>query len=256
MNTTDQFALRGKTVIISGASSGIGRQCAIECSRKEAQVILLGRNQDRLKETAELMENSEIHKKICLDLTDFNTTSETISAVIKETGRIHGLINSAGISGTFPAKYVTPEKMDEYFRVNVYAAFNLTRTVIRQEFFSMEGGSIIFISSVMGSVGESGKSLYSFTKGALSGGTKSLAVELAPRKIRVNCISPGVVDTPMSQSAVYSKDQESLTRIKALHPLGTGDPEDVANACIFLLSDASKWITGINLFVDGGYTAR
>jgi NAD(P)-dependent dehydrogenase (short-subunit alcohol dehydrogenase family) len=108
----------------------------------------------------------------------------------------------------------------------------------------------------MGVAGENGKTLYSMTKGALIAAVKSMSIELAPRKIRVNCISPGVVETPMSKSAVYSKDEDSLNRTKSLHPLGIGHPEDVANACIFLLSDASKWITGTNLVIDGGYLAR
>ena len=119
-----------------------------------------------------------------------------------------------------------------------------------------QGGSIIFISSVMGMVGETGKVLYGMTKGALIAGTKSLALELARKKIRVNCISPGVVVSPMSENAIYSKDEKSLQRIKDLHPLGLGEAEDVANSCIFLLSDAGKWISGTNLVVDGGYTAH
>ena len=105
-------------------------------------------------------------------------------------------------------------------------------------------------------VGEMGKTVYSLTKGALIAGAKSLALELAMRNIRVNTISPGVVITPMSQNAVYSQDEESFSRVKNLHPLGLGKPEDVANACIYLLSDASRWVTGTNLVVDGGYTAR
>jgi NAD(P)-dependent dehydrogenase (short-subunit alcohol dehydrogenase family) len=140
--------------------------------------------------------------------------------------------------------------------VNVYGAMNVTRLLTRRQNISPQGGSIIFISSIMGVAGENGKSLYSMTKGALIAGTRSLAIELAPRKIRVNCISPGVVETPMSNSAIYSQHAESLDKIRNLHPLGLGSPTDVANACTFLLSDASKWITGINLIIDGGYTAR
>jgi len=118
------------------------------------------------------------------------------------------------------------------------------------------GGSIIFISSVMGVVGENGKTMYSMTKGALISAVKSLSIELATRKIRINAISPGVVETPMSKNAIYSRNEESLDKIKSLHPLGLGQPEDVANACVFLLSDASKWITGTNMLVDGGYLAK
>jgi NAD(P)-dependent dehydrogenase (short-subunit alcohol dehydrogenase family) len=250
------FSLKGKNIIVTGASSGIGRQCAISCSEMGARVVLFGRNNERLKETLNLMHNSSAHLIISIDLVEYKKVEEVIISVAAKVGKIHGLINCAGISTTLPAKYVTPDKMDEYFHMNVHSAINLTRIVIRQSIISEEGGSIIFISSVMGSAGENGKSLYSMTKGALLAGSRSLAIELAPRNIRVNCISPGVVDSPMSKSSLYSRNEESLNKIKGFHPLGLGQPEDVANACIYLLSDASKWVTGTNLFVDGGYTAR
>ena len=113
-----------------------------------------------------------------------------------------------------------------------------------------------FYPQLWGLAGASGKALYGMTKGALISGAKSLALELAPKNIRVNCISPGVVVSPMSNNAIYSKDEESLQRVKDLHPLGLGEAEDVANACVYLLSDASKWVTGTNLIIDGGYTAH
>jgi len=255
-NITNQFTLYDKNIVVSGASSGIGRQCAVSCSEMGARVIILGRNEERLKETLKLMNEPSLHLMYSIDLVEYKKVEEVINSAIVKVGRIHGLINCAGISTTLPAKYVTPEKMDEFFHTNVHSAVNLTRIVIRQPNISKEGGSIIFISSVMGSVGENGKSLYSFTKGALIAGSKSLAIELAPRNIRVNCISPGVVDSPMSKSSAYSRNEESLSKIKAFHPLGLGQPVDIANACIFLLSDASRWVTGTNLIVDGGYTAR
>jgi len=250
------FNLSDKNVIVTGASSGIGRQCAVICSKMGARVVLTGRNEERLKETLELMGNDTVHQILPLELTDFNEVETRINRIIEKTGKIHGLVNCAGISTTIPVKYVTPEKMEEFFRVNVYSAFNLARIVVKQNNMAEEGGSIIFISSVMGTTGENGKSLYSSTKGSLISLAKSMAIELASRKIRINCISPGVVDTPMSQAAIYSRDANSLNRIRELHPLGIGNTEDVAYAAIFLLSDASRWITGTNLMVDGGYTAK
>ena len=255
-NNFNPFNLYNKNVIITGASSGIGRQCAVLCSKMGARVVLTGRNKERLKETLELMGSDAVHQIMPMELTDFNNVETEIIKIIEKTGKIHGLVNCAGISTTTPVKYVTPEKMEEFFRVNVYSAFNLARIMVRQNNMADEGGSIIFISSVMGITGEYGKSLYSSTKGSLISLSKSMAIELASRKIRINCISPGVVDTPMSQAAIYSRDANSLNRIRELHPLGIGNPEDVAYAAIFLLSDASKWITGTNLIVDGGYTAR
>jgi NAD(P)-dependent dehydrogenase (short-subunit alcohol dehydrogenase family) len=112
------------------------------------------------------------------------------------------------------------------------------------------------MASVMGMVGEAGKTLYGMTRGALIAAAKSMALEFAPREVRVNSISPGVVETPLSQNSYYSKDEKLLEQVKNQHPLGLGKPGDVANACVYLLSDASRWVTGSNLTIDGGYTAR
>lgn len=252
----NRFALNGKMIIITGASSGIGRQCAVSCSRSGGKIILMGRNMERLKDTLRSTERKKEHIIVPIDLTDFEKVESVVRELVDKEGKIDGLINCAGVSTTLPLNMVRPDKMNDFFKTNVQTAINLTRIVARQTHFSEEGGSIIFISSVMAEVGESGKSMYSMTKGALTAGSRSLAIELAPRKIRVNCISPGVVETPMSKNAVYSQTEESMNKIKALHPLGLGQPEDIAYACIYLLSDASRWITGINLIADGGYTAR
>ena len=191
-----------------------------------------------------------------VDLVDYKKVEEIIPDLVNSRGKIDGLFNCAGISTTLPINSITPEKMELFFKSNVIGPMNLTRLVVEPSHFSEPGGSVIFISSVMGVVGESGKVLYSLTKGTLVASAKSLAVELSTRKIRVNTISPGVVESPMSQRAVYSKDQESRNRINGLHLLGLGTSEDIANACVFLLSDSGKWITGTKLIVDGGYLAK
>lgn len=250
------FSLDKKLVIVTGASSGIGRHCAILCRQNGAEVIIMGRNTGRLEETLRLMGVTTNHNLYSFDLNEFEKTEEVITKIVYRHGKISGLINCAGISTTLPFNMVKPEKLSEFFTTNVQSAINITRIVLRQANFSENGGSIIFLASVMGEVGEVGKSIYSITKGALIAGAKSLALELAPRRIRVNCISPGVVITPMSDSAIYSRNEESLNKIRNLHPLGLGLPEDVASACVYLLSDAARWVTGTNLLVDGGYTAR
>jgi NAD(P)-dependent dehydrogenase (short-subunit alcohol dehydrogenase family) len=250
------FTLRDKLILVTGASSGIGRQCAITCSNMGANVVLLGRDQKRLEETLGLMDSPEKHLVIAVDLLEYDRVADKVREIVNQKGRIDGLINCAGISTTLPLNAVSPEKMEHFFRTNVIAAINLTKQSVKSAHFSENGGSIIFISSVMGVVGENGKTLYSMTKGAINSAVKSIAVELAPRKIRVNSISPGVVETPMSKNAIYSRNEESLGKIKALHPLGLGQPMDVANACVYLLSDAARWITGTNLIVDGGYLAK
>jgi len=250
------FVLSNKTIIVTGASSGIGRQCAVSCSQLGAKLILIGRNTERLKETMDLLDENEEHLVLPLDLLDYTKLDESLNKIKSSFDNIDGIVNCAGVSTTLPFRRVTPDKMDDFFKNNVAIGFNLCRRVIQEKLMSNLGGSIIFISSVMGMVGANGKVLYGMTKGALLSGARSLALELAPKNIRVNCISPGVVLTPMSKNAIYSKDEESLQRIRDLHPLGLGEVEDVAYACVYLLSDASKWVSGSNLVIDGGYTAH
>jgi len=256
MNNSDPFDLQNKLIVITGASSGIGRECALLFDRRGAILCLLGRDQDRLQETLAQTKNSHNHLCISVDLIDYVEVVETVKRVVNARGPICGIVNSAGISTTLPLNATSPEKMEYFLRTNVVGPVNLTRHFLKQNSFSNKGGSVVFISSVMGIAGEKGKTLYALTKGALISSVKSMAIELAARRIRVNSVSPGVVDTPMSNSAVYSRDEEALNRIRLLHPLGLGLPIDVANTCLFLMSDASRWITGTNIIVDGGYLAR
>ncbi len=256
MSIANTFYLRDKKIIITGASSGIGRQCAVSCSKMGATTVLLGRDQARLNETLEMLEDPTKSLVYSVDLLEYHEVAKIILEVVARLGSIDGLINCAGISTTLPINVISDDKLEHYLKNNVIGPMNLTRHIIRSGRISDDGASIIFISSVMGIVGEKGKTLYSITKGALIAAVRSMAVELASKKIRVNAVSPGVVMSPMSKRAVYSADEESWNRITELHPLGLGNPEDVANACVFLISDASRWITGTNLVVDGGYTAR
>lgn len=221
-----------------------------------AAVIGLGRDNSRLNETLDMMEEPTKHLFISVDLTDYNAVEMVIGDAISQKGKIHGMINSAGISTTLPLRMMKPDKVDAFLQTNVTAAINLARLLTKPANIAEEGGSLVFITSVMATVGESGKSLYALTKGAVLAAAKSLAIELAPKNIRVNCVSPGVVVTPMSEKSFYSQSEETLNHIKNLHPLGLGEPSDVAAACIYLLSDAARWVTGSNLIVDGGYTAR
>lgn len=247
------FNLSDKHILITGASSGIGRQCAITSSRLGANVILLGRSLERLQETAALLENDN-YTIVVTDITDYENTIAKLEEALTDL-KIDGIIHAAGISTTLPLRNITPEKLQPFFETNVFAAIDITKLLTKRKYANPNGMSIVFLSSVMGVVGEVGKTTYSLTKGALVSGAKSLALELAGKKIRVNCISPGVVETPMSANAVYSKNEEAYNKIKSKHPIGLGTPEDVANACAFLLSDGARWITGTNLIVDGGYTA-
>jgi NAD(P)-dependent dehydrogenase (short-subunit alcohol dehydrogenase family) len=250
------FNLSGKTILVTGASSGIGRQIAIACSEMGATVIALGRDEERLNQTVSALVDPERHLSYSVDLLEFEAIETTVKEAVAKKGKIHGLVNCAGISATLPLRVLSTQKMELFFQTNVQGAMNMTKIVTRPAHINDTGAGVIFIASVMAVVGEVGKSVYAMTKGALLAASRSLALELAPKNIRVNCISPGVVDTPMSKNAVYSRNAEALNHIKSLHPLGIGRVEDVANACVFLLSDEARWITGTNLIVDGGYTAR
>lgn len=250
------FQLNNKTVLVTGASSGIGRACAVECSKAGANIIAVARNEERLEETMEQLSGPDGHQSAIVELTDYPEVDRFMESLKNDGKKVDGLINCAGISTTLPLRLLTPEKLQPYFETNVASAVYLTKWAVRNALAPDSGSSILFISSVMGSVGEAGKVIYSLTKGAVLAASRSLAIELASKNIRVNCISPGVVETPMSDSAVYSRDEEAREKISRLHPLGLGVPEDVAYAAVYLLSDASRWVTGSNLFVDGGYTAR
>jgi len=247
--------LKGKHIMVTGASSGIGRATAVLLSRLGTRVTGLGRDMGRLEETGKMMMEGE-HVMRCIDLSDASALQGLMDELSSLELRFDGLVHAAGISGTLPLQAISEEKMAHFMETNIMATIRLTKALTKRSVFATEGGSIVWISSVMAHAGESGKSLYALTKGALTAASRSLAIELAPRKIRVNCIAPGVVETPMVASAYYSQDKEMLDRVRSLHPLGLGTPEDVAQAAAFLVSPASSWITGTTMVVDGGYLAR
>lgn len=249
------FFLEGKNIIVTGASSGIGQQVAITCSRMGARVVLIGRNEERLEETRNQLEG-EGHVTLSYDLTELDGLKDMVGSIVNQIGVIDGLVNCAGISTVLPFKLMTPEKVEDFFKTNVYATVELTRQVLNIKNVNKQGCSVIFFASVMGVVGENAKSLYSLTKGALISGCRSLAIEYAPKKIRVNVVSPGIVETAINRNQPYLADPEKRKVTESMHPLGLGTTDDIANACVYLLSDASRWVTGQNLIVDGGYTIK
>ncbi len=250
------FSLEGKNIVISGAASGIARQCAISCSQMGARLILLDMNEEGLQETLSMVERPDEHFIGVLDLTEKDKVKEIVALGVEKVGKVNGLLNCAGISTTLPLNSAKEDTLDKFFKVNVYTGYYLTQEICRRANLSEEGASIVFFSSVAGSYGEAGKSIYGMTKGALKAVAKSLAVELARKNVRVNSISPGVIITPINQNLPHIADPEKRAVLEAQHLLGLGQTTDIANACIYLLSDAARWVTGINLFVDGGFTAR
>lgn len=250
------FSLENKVIIVTGASSGIGAQCAIDCSKMGAKVVLVARNVERLNQTLGQMEG-EGHVILPLDLSLSDGLKERIKDLVKQVGKINGVVNCAGMSSVTPLKLVTDELFDRFFHANVYSAINLSKEVTRVGNYDKEGGcSIIFFSSIMGLVGDKCKTLYSATKGALIAASRSMACELAKNNVRVNVVSPGAIETPINAKLPHMADPELRKELENKHLLGLGRCSDISNACIYLLSDAAKWVTGQNLIVDGGYTAR
>lgn len=250
------FSLENKVILVTGASSGIGRQCAIDCSKMGAHVVLIARNAERLQDTLEMMDGTG-HLVLPFDLSSSEGLKETIKDVVSKMGKISGVVNCAGMSSVTPLKMVTDELLNQFFRTNVYSAINLSKEVTRVGNYDKDSGcSIIFFASIMGLCGEKCKTMYSATKGALIAASRSMACELAKNKIRVNVISPGAIETPINAQLPHMADPELRKELESKHLLGLGECSDISYACIYLLSDAAKWITGQNIIVDGGYTCK
>ncbi len=251
----DFFSLKNKVILITGASSGIGRSCSVECSKRGANLILLGRNRDELMKTVSLLDSRCKSEVITEDITQPENIESFIAEKVLILGKISGFIHCAGIEKTLPLKKHESALYQDIFAINVIAGFEIAK-ILSLKKYKDQRSSFVFIASVAGMVGEPGKAAYSASKGALISGTRSLAMELCRSNIRVNSISPAMVNTPILEKMFNDIGEEASAEIIRKHPLGIGNPEDVANACVFLLSDASRWITGTNMVVDGGYSAQ
>ena len=240
------FSLKGKIILVTGASSGIGRATAIECSRMGATVILSGRNQEKLNETTSLMKGKNHEIRVC----DLNN-SDAIYEMVQTLPTLHGLVNNAGFTFIQPIKFIDENIFKDLLQVNTIAPILLLKQLIKKKKL-FNGGSVVFTSSLAGIARVSiGNSMYASCKGAISAFIKAAARELADKNIRVNAVCPAMVDTGILDSGIIS--QEQLEQDKQQYPLKRyGKPEEVAWAMIYLLSDASSWITGTNMILDGG----
>ena len=248
MEKYNPFSLEGKTILVTGASSGIGRGAAIECARMGATLVLTARNEIRLKETLSLLEG-ENHKIIVCDLND----RKAIDNLVDSIPTVDGILNNAGFTITKPIQYIENEYFQQIMQVNTIAPILLLKDILKKKKLR-RGGSVVFTSSIAG-IGRMsvGNTMYGSSKGALSAFVQGAAKELAKKGIRVNAVCPAMVESHIMDAGVITKEQVEET--KKLYPLGRfGTPEDVARSMVFLLSDASAWITGINLVVDGGRT--
>lgn len=243
------FTIEGKTILITGATSGIGRATAIECAQMGANVILNGRNTSRLEETLRMMYDVEKHLIISADLTD----EEQVKALIEQCPVVDGVACCAGVANMNPFAFVLQEEMERIFQNNCFAPVMLVNRLLKAKKLG-KGNSVVFVSSVDGpKIVHAGNSVYSGSKSALVGMARNMAIDLAGKKIRVNCVLPGTTDTPMIHTG--SATDESLAETaKSLPMKRFAQPEEIANAIIFLLSDASSYITGTEITVDGGYS--
>lgn len=248
--------LSNQKILIVGASSGIGKATAIRLSKAGAKLVLIARSEDKLKEVIASCEGNG-HQYFVIDVKDEKSIDEAITKSAKEIEEpFTGFVYSAGQEGTIPLKFAKSDFLTDILQVNTIPALLITKVLQKKGNFSSEGGSVVFISSVMGSLGQPAKAAYCMSKGGLVAASKALALELASKRIRVNCISPGMVITEMSSKILDSVSEDSVKEIKRMHPLGIGDVEDVVNGIEFLISNKSKWITGIDLLIDGGYSAQ
>lgn len=251
------MTLQGKTLVITGASSGIGRATSVFLSRLGARCVLLARNKKRLNETLSQMEG-ENHCLYSIDLSDPERISQLFETSLEPYSPFSGLIHCAGISRTLPLRNTSLKDLDEQMEIHLGSFFELVKAITKRQNCSSEGASIVAVSSITALSGVPGLSAYSASKGALISAIRALAVEFAPRRIRFNCICPGWIKTPMVKKFINSSPdgEKRFSDIGKKHPLGLGQPDDIAGAAAFLMGECSKWITGSILVVDGGYSAR
>jgi NAD(P)-dependent dehydrogenase (short-subunit alcohol dehydrogenase family) len=242
------FSLVGKTILITGASSGIGRTTAIECSKMGATIIITARNEERLNETFERLEG-EGHQKIIADL----TVMDDIDGLVNTIPLLDGLVNNAGTIKTLPVQFINEDDLNAILNANTIAPVFLTQRLYKKKKFN-KSASIVFTSSIGGVYKATpGNSMYGMSKSALNSFMKTAALEFASRGIRCNSVNPGMVETPLINRGTYS--QEDKEKDIARYPLKRyGQPQDVAYGIIYLLSDASSWVTGTSLVIDGGVT--
>lgn len=241
------FTLKGKTILVTGASSGIGQATAVECAQMGAEVVITGRDTERLQATADLVGTPKA--LIAADLTN----QEDVERLVAALPPLDGAVLCAGNSTTLPLQFGSREKFDEMFNVNFFAPVELLRLMYKKKVLQ-KGASVVLIASIGGTHSfMPGNGVYGASKAALNSLMKYAAREYASRKIRVNSICPGMVDTPLIHRGTITEEQ--LAEDAKRYPLGRyGKPDDIANGVVYLLSDASSWLTGHDLVIDGGFS--
>jgi NAD(P)-dependent dehydrogenase (short-subunit alcohol dehydrogenase family) len=248
------FDLSGKSVVVTGASSGIGRSTSIYLSQLGARVVLVGRDRARLDETFAALETGP-HRSYVLDLAEVETLPSWLKQVATDVGPLYGLVHSAGIALTRPLKAMTYRDYSAVLRVNLDAAVMLSKGFRQKGVREESGASIVYVSSAVAFRPQPALAAYAASKGALISLAKALSRELAVDKIRVNCVCPGLVQTSIATDLKESITDDQFATLTKQYPLGIGTSLDVSYAIAFLLAPAARWITGTALVTDGGYSA-
>ena len=241
------FSLEGKTILVTGASSGIGRSVAIECSKIGARMVITGRNKERLTETLGQLQG-EGHISIVADMTHY----EDVVRIVDSVPVLDGVSHNAGITKVVMVKHLQSSDLNNILNTNTISPILLTQLLVKNRKFNKDS-SIVFTSSLSGNYCvHYGESMYAASKGAISGFAKGAALDLSRSRVRVNCVCPGIVRTNIFSGVLTEEELEAKQQYFPLKRFG--EPTDVAYAIIYFLSDASCWVTGAELKIDGGYT--
>lgn len=246
------FGLAGRRVLVTGASGGIGRACARLLASAGAEVFANGRDEKRLAET---VEGLETQATACPgDLTDAQACAEIVTT-LREAGGLDGLVHCAGVLDLTPAKFLKAEKLAATMDTNFSSLAVLVRELLAGKVVA-DRASLVFVSSVITRTAAAGHAAYAASKGALEAYARVLALELAPRAVRVNCVAPAMVRTKMADASARGVSQSNFDEHARAYPLGLGEPEDVAAMALFLLGDGARWITGQTIVADGGFSLK
>lgn len=243
------FSLEGKTILVTGASSGIGQATAIECSKMGAHVVITGRNAERLQKTFDQLKGVG-HQQVIADLNE----QSDIEYLVSECPVLDGLVNNAGRGKSKPINFIKLEDLEDVYKTNLFGVVLLTKLLLKKKKIS-KNGSIVFTSSISSKMTAPGLAIYASSKAALSAYMRTCAMELGTKGIRANAVLPGMVETRLINSGTYTDEDKSADL--NLYPLGRyGKPTDISFAIIYLLSDASVWVTGLELVIDGGRSLK
>lgn len=244
----------GRRYLITGAASGIGKATALMLHNLGADLILLDLNPEGLDALKPALKPSDY--VLSLDLADPESIKPALARAVEQTGKLHGFAHVAGIPYICPLKMVKPDMCEQVYKVNTYAAVELAKVCSNKRICAAEGASFVLISSVYGLVGSAANVGYALSKAGIIGVTKALAMELVSKNIRVNCIAPGFIKSNMMGENSFRFDKDYMETLNNLHPMGLGEPDDIAKGIVFLLSDMAGWMTGAVLNIDGGFTAQ